>query len=440
MEETNHAIARWLTEAGWSETYVNLAVKAVVILGILVVAYAAAVLFRRLIVPLLQKISARTKAVWDDHLFSDRVMHRAARLIPPLIWYVLLRVAFYDTPVLLNVLHKACLIYLIVAVLQLVAAFLDTLYEISSRHETLRNRPLKGVYQMIKLLAVCVGAILIVSILIGQDATAVLAGLGASAAVIMLVFRDSILGFVSGIQLSANDMLKVGDWITVPKYGADGSVIEVSLTTVKVQNWDNTIVTLPPYLLVSDSFQNWRGMQASGGRRVKRSVNLDMTSVKFCTPDMLGRYRNIDIIREYIDQTEQRVEEYNAAHGIRPGERKINGLHQTNLGVFRAYLERYLRDEVPVNKGMTLMVRQLQPTETGLPMELYFFTDTVVWVDYERIQSDVFDHVLAVIPEFDLRVFQNPSGSDIEALRYQRPEPDVPAKPDVTEKSSASPE
>ena len=222
MEETNYAIARWLTEAGWSETYVNLAVKAVIILGILVVAYAAAVLFRRLVVPLLQKISARTKAVWDDHLFSDRVMHRAARLIPPLIWYVLLRVAFYDTPVLLNVLHKACLIYLIVAVLQLVAAFLDTLYEISSRHETLRNRPLKGVYQMIKLLAVCVGAILIVSILIGQDATAVLAGLGASAAIIMLIFRDSILGLVAGVQLSANDMLRPGDWITMAKYGADG--------------------------------------------------------------------------------------------------------------------------------------------------------------------------------------------------------------------------
>ena len=289
-------------------------------------------------------------------------------------------------------------------------------------------------------IAALICGILIVSILIGKSPAILLTGLGASAAVIMLVFRDSILGFVSGIQLSANDMLKVGDWITVPKYGADGSVIEVSLTTVKVQNWDNTIVTLPPYLLVSDSFQNWRGMQASGGRRVKRSVNLDMTSVKFCTPDMLARYRNIDIIREYIDQTEQRVEEYNAVHGIRPGERKINGLHQTNLGVFRAYLERYLRDEVPVNKGMALMVRQLQPTETGLPMELYFFTDTVVWVDYERIQSDVFDHVLAVIPEFDLRVFQNPSGSDIEALRYQRPEPDVPAKPDVTEKSSASPE
>ena len=279
MEETNHAIARWLTEAGWSETYVNLAVKAVIILGILVVAYAAAVLFRRLIVPLLQKISARTKAVWDDHLFSDKVMHRAARLIPPLIWYVLLRVAFYDTPVLLNVLHKACLIYLIVAVLQLVAAFLDTLYEISSRHETLRNRPLKGVYQMIKLLAVCVGAILIVSILIGQDATAVLAGLGASAAIIMLIFRDSILGLVAGVQLSANDMLRPGDWITMAKYGADGYVTEVTLTTVKVQNFDKTITTIPPYALVSDSFQNWRGMWDSGGRRIKRSSNKSFINI-----------------------------------------------------------------------------------------------------------------------------------------------------------------
>lgn len=291
MEETNHAIARWLTEAGWSETYVNLAVKAVIILGIFVVAYAAAVLFRRLVVPLLQKISARTKAVWDDHLFSDKVMHRAARLIPPLIWYVLLRVAFYDTPVLLNVLHKACLIYLIVAVLQLVAAFLDTLYEISSRHETLRNRPLKGVYQMIKLLAVCVGAILIVSILIGQDATAVLAGLGASAAIIMLIFRDSILGLVAGVQLSANDMLRPGDWITMAKYGADGYVTEVTLTTVKVQNFDKTITTIPPYALVSDSFQNWRGMWDSGGRRIKRSLLIDASSVHNCTAAELAALR-----------------------------------------------------------------------------------------------------------------------------------------------------
>ena len=383
MEETNHAIARWLTEAGWSETYVNLAVKAVIILGILVVAYAAAVLFRRLIVPLLQKISARTKAVWDDHLFSDKVMHRAARLIPPLIWYVLLRVAFYDTPVLLNVLHKACLIYLIVAVLQLVAAFLDTLYEISSRHETLRNRPLKGVYQMIKLLAVCVGAILIVSILIGQDATAVLAGLGASAAIIMLIFRDSILGLVAGVQLSANDMLRPGDWITMAKYGADGYVTEVTLTTVKVQNFDKTITTIPPYALVSDSFQNWRGMWDSGGRRIKRSLLIDASSVHNCTAAELAALREKGLA------------------GTTPDAEPV-----VNLYALREYAARYLKGHPGIHPDLMQMVRMLQPTPEGIPVEVYCFTRETDWVAYEAVQGAVFDHLFAVLPDFGLRAYQ----------------------------------
>ena len=383
MEETNHAIARWLTEAGWSETYVNLAVKAVIILGILVVAYAAAVLFRRLVVPLLQKISARTKAVWDDHLFSDKVMHRAARLIPPLIWYVLLRVAFYDTPVLLNVLHKACLIYLIVAVLQLVAAFLDTLYEISSRHETLRNRPLKGVYQMIKLLAVCVGAILIVSILIGQDATAVLAGLGASAAIIMLIFRDSILGLVAGVQLSANDMLRPGDWITMAKYGADGYVTEVTLTTVKVQNFDKTITTIPPYALVSDSFQNWRGMWDSGGRRIKRSLLIDASSVHNCTAAELAALREKGLA------------------GTTPDAEPV-----VNLYALREYAARYLKGHPGIHPDLMQMVRMLQPTPEGIPVEVYCFTRETDWVAYEAVQGAVFDHLFAVLPDFGLRAYQ----------------------------------
>ena len=386
MEETNHAIARWLTEAGWSETYVNLAVKAVIILGILVVAYAAAVLFRRLIVPLLQKISARTKAVWDDHLFSDKVMHRAARLIPPLIWYVLLRVAFYDTPVLLNVLHKACLIYLIVAVLQLVAAFLDTLYEISSRHETLRNRPLKGVYQMIKLLAVCVGAILIVSILIGQDATAVLAGLGASAAIIMLIFRDSILGLVAGVQLSANDMLRPGDWITMAKYGADGYVTEVTLTTVKVQNFDKNITTIPPYALVSDSFQNWRGMWDSGGRRIKRSLLIDASSVHNCTAAELAALREKGLA------------------GTTPDAEPV-----VNLYALREYAARYLKGHPGIHPDLMQMVRMLQPTPEGIPVEVYCFTRETDWVAYEAVQGAVFDHLFAVLPDFGLRAYQRSS-------------------------------
>ena len=389
MEETPHAIARWLTEAGWSETYVNLAVKAVIILGILVVAYAAAVLFRRLVVPLLQKISARTKAVWDDHLFSDKVMHRAARLIPPLIWYVLLRVAFYDTPVLLNVLHKACLIYLIVAVLQLVAAFLDTLYEISSRHETLRNRPLKGVYQMIKLLAVCVGAILIVSILIGQDATAVLAGLGASAAIIMLIFRDSILGLVAGVQLSANDMLRPGDWITMAKYGADGYVTEVTLTTVKVQNFDKTITTIPPYALVSDSFQNWRGMRECGGRRIKRSVFIDARTIRRCTPEETARLREKGYLAA---DTSQEI---------------------VNLQALREYLANYLSNCPDVRSDLMSMVRTLQPTSEGVPLEFYCFTRHFEWIPYEAFQSALTDRVLTLLPEFGLQAFQRPAGTDL---------------------------
>ena len=196
----------------------------------------------------------------------------------------------------------------------------------------------------------------------------------------------------------------------------DGTVEEVTLNTVKVRNWDNTIVTLPPYLLVSDSFQNWEGMRSSGGRRVKRSINIDMTSIRFCTPEMLERYKRIDLLKDYIARTQQRVEEYNRQHDIPSGEDKINGLHQTNIGVFRNYLKLYLRQNERVNQNMMVLVRQLQPTEQGLPMELYFFTDTVDWVPYEGIQADVFDHVLAVIPEFDLRVFQNPSGNDLRTL------------------------
>lgn len=395
---------------------------------------------RTILVRGMRRIVKRTKATWDDDLFNPDVLSRLCNVVSAVVLGIVLPVVFEEQSEARTIVTRLVEVYIVVAVFRFINAVLFAVFQIASARPAWQNKPIKGLRQTGQGIAALICGILIVSILIDKSPASLLAGLGASAAIIMLIFRDSILGFVSGIQLSANDMLKVGDWISVPKYGADGSVIEVSLTTVKVRNFDNTIVTLPPYLLVSDSFQNWRGMQASGGRRVKRSVSIDMTSVRFCTPEMLNKYRSIDLIREYIDDTERRVEEYNATHGIKPGERRINGLHQTNLGVFRAYLERYLRNEVPVNAGMTLMVRQLQPTETGLPMELYFFTDTVIWVDYERIQSDVFDHVLAVIPEFDLRVFQNPSGSDIAALRYLKPEPGMGRKMEQRRGQGRAPE
>lgn len=391
MEDLNTLVAQWLAEAGWNESYIALTTKAIIILGILLVAFAVTVVFRRLIVPALQKISARTKATWDDYLFSDRVMHCTARLIPPIIWYALLRAAFYDMPLLLDVLHKGCIIYLIVVFLQLVAAFLDTLYDISSRHETLRNRPLKGVYQMIKLLAVCVGVILIVSILIGRDATTILAGLGASAAIIMLIFRDSILGLVAGVQLSANDMLRPGDWITMTKYGVDGYVTEVTLTTVKVQNFDKTITTIPPYALVSDSFQNWRGMWESGGRRIKRSLLIDASTVRALTGEELAALSK-----------KQMVEAGDAAEPV------------VNLYALREYAARYIKHHPEIHPDLMQMVRALQPTPEGIPIEVYCFTRDTNWVAYEAVQGAVFDHLLAVLPEFGLRCYQRSSDRDAD--------------------------
>lgn len=368
-----------------------------------------------------RKLVERTRVKWDDTLFSVPVLKRMCHVLSAILLAVVLPVVFETDSAERVVVMRFMQVYIIVTVLRFVNALLYAAFHIAASRPVWQNKPIKGLRQTAQGIVLLICTILIISVLLDKSPTILLTGLGASAAVLMLIFRDSILGFVSGIQLSANDMLKVGDWISVPKYGADGNVEEVSLTTVKIRNWDNTIVMLPPYLLTTDSFTNWHAMQLSGGRRVMRSVLIDMTSVRFCTPEMLDHYRTIDLLRDYIDQTERRVEEYNAEHGFQSGERRINGLHQTNLGVFRAYLVRYLQNEVPVNKDMTLMVRQMQPTETGLPMQLYFFTDTVDWIVYEGIQSDVFDHVLAVIPEFGLRVFQNPSGADISSLRDTAP-------------------
>ena len=396
MEELNGPIAGWLAGIGWSKEHIDLTTKLILLGGIVIVSWLAAKLFRNLLVPALQRISRSTKATWDDHLFSDRVMRAAARLIPPVVWYVLLAAVFYDLPLLLGVLRKVCLIYLIVTVLLLINAFLDTLHEIATQHETLRNRPLKGIYQMVKLLAVCVGAILIVSILIGRDPTTILAGLGASAAIVMLIFRDSILGLVAGVQLSANDMLRPGDWITMEKYGADGYVTEVTLTTVKIQNFDKTITTIPPYALVSDSFRNWRGMRESGGRRIKRSLLIDIASVHACTP------AEVEALRR---------------KGLIVGVPESQTQTPVNLHVFRDYIRESLKRNPEIHPDLMQMVRMLQPTAEGVPVEVYCFTRSTEWVTYEAVQDDLFDRLFAVLPEFGLRAFQRPSGQDLGTLR-----------------------
>lgn len=411
-EWINTLLAQWgmQTETvGWMERIVIIAI-------ILLIAFLADLICRRIIVEGIKKLTKRTRATWDDLVFNDKVLNNFCHIIPPVLIYILMPLAFPDTPGILAFLLKICMVYIIAVALKFVNVFLGVLFELTNQKKEFRDRPLKGVYQIVQVGLFFVGTILIISILINKSPIHLFAGLGASAAILMLVFKDTIMGFVSGIQLAANDMLRPGDWITMAKYGADGTVIDVSLNTVKVRNWDNTITTIPPYALVSDSFQNWRGMQESDGRRVKRSINIDMNSVRFCTSGMLEEYRTIVLLRDYIDHTEKVVLEYNVEHGLND-DNLVNGRHQTNLGVFRAYLERYIESLPVVSKGLTHMVRQLQPTEKGIPLEIYFFCRDKNWIVYERVQADVFDHILAVIPVFGLQVFQEPSGKDLKELK-----------------------
>lgn len=394
MGTINNDLATLLRQLGVHQESLDITRRMVVIAGILILAFAVDYFCRKIVIPAIRKFTAKTQATWDDYLLSDATLNNLSHLIPPIILYVLLPFAFPYEPVTLTFILKLCWVYITAVGMKLICSFLTSLYTISSEHEKLKNHPLKGVYQMIKLIVICVGAIVIISTLIDKNPIHILTGLGASAAILMLVFKDTIMGLVAGIQLSANDMLRAGDWITMPKYGADGTVIEVTLTTVKVRNWDNTITTVPPYALVSDSFQNWRGMRESGGRRVKRSIYMDMNTVCFCTADQMKKFEE----QPWMSGFER------------------TGKKEVNLYVFRHYLEHYLRRNPRVNTELTVMVRQLQPTPQGLPLELYFFSANKDWIPYERLQAEVFDHVLAVLPDFGLRVFQSPTGLDVLSL------------------------
>lgn len=393
MEYLKNAITQLIHRIGLGDAFTQPLLTATVLLLIALASFAAVKFFRVAVIPALRAVVSQTRTEWDDRLLNDRVLHALGRLIPPVIWYALLPVAFTDAPVLIMVLHKACLIYLTVVVLLLISTLLNALQDISEKHEALRNRPLKGVYQMLNLISVCVGIIIIISILVDKDASAILTGLGASAAILMLIFKDTILGLVAGVQLSANDMLRPGDWIKMPKLGIDGVVTEVNMTIVKVLNWDNTVTTIPPYTLVSDSFENWRVMQESGGRRVKRSLNIDMQSVRFCTAEERAAYEGEEWYAPLKD------------------EGKL-----VNLTAFRAYFTDWLRHQDRINQDLILMIRQLQPTGEGLPLEFYFFSADRSWVPYEMLQAEVFEYILAVLPRFGLRVFQFPTGLDVKSL------------------------
>ena len=334
----------------------------------------------------MKKLAQHTHYQWDSLLLKRKVVHHLVHTIPGILVYALLPLAFIRGKGLLLLSQKICAVYIVFALLLAINGFILVFLDMYNMRQVNKNRPIKGFMQVLQVLLFFIGGIVIIAILIGKSPASLFAGLGASAAILMLVFKDTILGFVAGIQLSANDMLRPGDWITVPGSNANGIVQEITLNTVKIQNFDNTISTIPPYTLVNASFQNWRGMVESGGRRVMKSIFLDLNTIKFCTPDMLDTFRKeIPLLADY-----------------KPDE----GVTPTNSQMFRVYVEKYLTSLPVVNTDLDLIISQLQSTEYGVPIQIYFFSRNKIWKEYERIQSDIFDHFFAMIPKFELKVYQ----------------------------------
>jgi miniconductance mechanosensitive channel len=409
-------LQNWLLGLGINDSLVFYIARAVAFMVVLVLAALANFVAKRYILSALTHVITKSKSKWDDAVLGQHTLKRLARLAPALVIYVLTPIALDGLEFAIVLIRGALQIYMLVILMLVLDSLLNTVEVIYQGFRASREVPIKGFIQVLKLLLYFLTTIFVISILLDKTPVYLLSGVGALAAVMMLVFRDSILGFVAGIQLAANKMVSVGDWIEMPKYGADGDVLEVALTTVKVQNWDKTITTIPTYALISESFKNWRGMSDSGGRRIKRAVSIDMSSIKFCNQEMLERFEKIQYISDYIETKKTELKEFNREMSVDTAS-LVNGRRMTNIGTFRAYVKAYLRNHPAINKDMTFLIRQLPPTEYGLPIEIYVFSKDTVWANYEAIQADIFDHILAVVPEFDLRVYQNPTGADFRGFK-----------------------
>ncbi len=382
-----------------------------IVIGIIIlVSVIVDIVMKRIIVVSIRTYVRRSKNEWDDIFYENRVFNRLAHIAPALVVYYTIHFSL-DMPILVGLIRKGSVIYIIFISLLVANSFINSLHDIYLRFPISKDKPIKGYVQVLKLFLYLATAIVVISYLSGTKPYTLLAGLGALAAVILLIFKDTILGLVASIQISANDMVKPGDWIEMPGRNTDGTVLEITLNTVKVQNFDNTISTVPTYALVSESFTNWRGMQESEGRRIKRSVSIDMKSIKFLDDELINKLSKIQILKPYIEEKLAEIHKYNEEHQIDPSS-PVNGRKMTNLGTFRKYMEIYLSLLPTINKELTLMVRQKDPTDKGIPLEVYCFSSDKGFINYESLQSDIFDHMLAVIPEFDLRVFQSITTDD----------------------------
>ena len=377
--------------------------ETVATLSLLLVSIALYFLIKFLLKKTVYKIIQRSTNQYDDLLIKNKVIGRVCLLIPALLTASLLPDVLPDFPDTATALLKVVKIAEIFIVTMILSSIVSTLEDIYNTQEMSKLKPITSLVQVIKIVLYVIAVLVSIAYLLDTQISTILISLGTISAVLMLVFQDFIKGFVGSIQLSANDMLRIGDWIAMGP--ADGNVLEINLTTVKVQNWDNTITTIPTYQLVSSPFTNWRGMSESGGRRIARTINIDVNTIRYCTPEMLEKYKHYSLVKNYITQREEDILEYNKANRIDTSE-IMNGRQQTNLGIFRAYIKAYLYNNPKLNHNLTMMVRQMQPTEFGVPLQIYAFSSDKKWVNYEEIQSDIFDHIISAAPMFDLRIYQ----------------------------------
>ena len=355
----------------------------------------------------------RTEFKYDDYFLGRKLERRIAFLVPVYMIQGLMYAVAPDLGMLNGFIIALARIGEITTFTGIVISITDSVSDIYNSFDVSKNRPMKGFMQVAKIIAIMICSRLVIGVLINKNMRDLLMGLGALSAVMMLVFKDPILGFVGGIQLTSNDMVRIGDWIV--KGNADGNVIDIGLTTVKVQNWDNTISTIPTYSMITDPFINWRGMSESGGRRISRSIIIDLDTIKFCTPEMLEKYKKFQLVEKYIVKKEEEIAAYNKSHNVDTSS-LVNGRRQTNIGVFRAYLTEYLKQNQNLNHNLTMLVRQKDPTEFGVPLQVYCFSAKTDWISYEGIQNDIFDHIYAVINQFDLKVYQSPSSHSINVM------------------------
>lgn len=408
-------IEQWLIHIGINQSFATWLKGVVAIVFLALVSYILLYFTRKIVIKIILKITRKSENKFDDLLVKNRVFHRLALLVPAFFIYGMIPVFLEDFPWWITFLQKILGICMVILFLLVTGNFLESLCTFYENKAQSRTRSLRQYMQLIKIFLWSAGIIIIISKIFNVATASFLGGLGAFTAVLLLVFKDPLMGLTASVQISSQDLVRLGDWVTLPKYNVDGEVKEINLVTVKVENFDKTTVSIPAYTFISDSFQNWRGMEESGVRRIKRSILIDMKSVKYCTDEMLVKYEKIQLIKEYIQKKQVEVEEYNKIHNV-DETLPINGKRQTNLGIFRKYLIEYLMNSPVIDTTKTLLVRHLEATEKGIPIEIYVFSKLQKWELYENVQADIFDHVIAAVSLFDLQVFQNPTGADFKAM------------------------